>query len=188
MKIYVDGQIDGTPFGQAENLVFSSNTDLLIGHQFDCYGRRYGYTGLIDDVRIYNRALSDDEVKALASVGDEAPAPLPTHQTAAVAFRAAEDYERAHAGDTEGCIRRYRKVAANFPATPEAGKALVNVVRLESAAARRPVAPGGWRQVFDGRTPAFIGKPLARPGCYLASARLNIRSLRRRTKLAGSSS
>ena len=57
-KCYTNGQLKGTINGAA----LGSNTDrVYIGR----YASGYQMPGTIDDIRIYNRALSDSEVKAL---------------------------------------------------------------------------------------------------------------------------
>jgi hypothetical protein len=53
-RIYVDGVLENTPW------------TLRIGHES---GSVYWFPGTIDDVRIYNRALSAAEVKQLYNAG-----------------------------------------------------------------------------------------------------------------------
>ena len=48
-----------------ERSIPSSNLDFIIG-KLDSYER---FNGLIDDVRIYDRALSSEEVQALYNMG-----------------------------------------------------------------------------------------------------------------------
>jgi hypothetical protein len=62
LKAYIDGEL-------IESKVFSSkpynnNYDLWIGQGDNDY-----FNGLIDDLRIYNRALNEDEIKALYNLG-----------------------------------------------------------------------------------------------------------------------
>ncbi len=63
IKLYVDGKLDATkPWtgGIARN-----NFDVLIGENAEQTGR--SFDGRIDDVRIYNFALTENEIKALAA-------------------------------------------------------------------------------------------------------------------------
>ncbi|GAH86835.1 unnamed protein product, partial [marine sediment metagenome] len=60
--------------------------------------------------------------------------PSSSPRSAASAFRQAEEYERAHPDDRAGAIRRYERIARDFPVSPEAGKARMYVVRLRSVA------------------------------------------------------
>jgi len=59
IRIYVDGVLEGTGTPGAFNA--DSSGPLRIGNQETT---RY-FDGIIDEVRIYNRALSSDEIKAI---------------------------------------------------------------------------------------------------------------------------
>jgi len=63
MSLYVDGKLDAThPWSEG---IGRNNFDLLIGENAEKKGRCFD--GLIEDVRIYNYALSEGEIKALAA-------------------------------------------------------------------------------------------------------------------------
>jgi hypothetical protein len=63
MKLYVDGKLDATkPW---DGGIAKNNFNVLIGENAEKSGRCFD--GLIDDVRIYNYALSESEIKALAA-------------------------------------------------------------------------------------------------------------------------
>ena len=64
-NIYLNGQFqdDMDWLGPPEKT--SNNTKLTIGHTPSGNGQKFPFDGSIDDVRIYNRALSADEVSAL---------------------------------------------------------------------------------------------------------------------------
>ena len=62
MMVYVNGT-SGTPVAQT-GTVYDSDSALKIGSDWTTYD-----DGLIDDVRIYNRALSSDEIKRLYNLG-----------------------------------------------------------------------------------------------------------------------
>ena len=64
MLIYIDGVLDNSRANGT--LVTSSDIDLFIGAR--SFSDRF-FPGLIDDVRIYNRALSADEIKRLYKIG-----------------------------------------------------------------------------------------------------------------------
>ncbi|OGZ43466.1 MAG: hypothetical protein A3C84_01945 [Candidatus Ryanbacteria bacterium RIFCSPHIGHO2_02_FULL_48_12] len=64
VRIYVNGILKST---SAPNCPATSNTSLHIGDSLNLAPRQFD--GLIDDVRIYNRALSSDEIKRLYSMG-----------------------------------------------------------------------------------------------------------------------
>jgi len=69
LYIYVDGLEDGSVDISADSAIDISNSNnLSIGANCDsgCASRDNFYGGLIDDVRIYNRALTLSEIKALA--------------------------------------------------------------------------------------------------------------------------
>ena len=60
IKLYVNGSQEGSNVAQTGNLYGSSVQNNLIGKSADA-----AFSGSIDDVRIYNRALSAQEVRAL---------------------------------------------------------------------------------------------------------------------------
>jgi hypothetical protein len=68
IKVYVDGNLDQEVNCKINRLVVLQN-GAFIGQDQDHVGGGFNsnqaFKGSIDDVRIYNRALSDDEVKAL---------------------------------------------------------------------------------------------------------------------------
>ena len=65
LKLYMNGELKATTAVGGRALYSGKDKELLIG---DCSNRDQGkasFSGAIDDVRIYNRALSEAEVKAL---------------------------------------------------------------------------------------------------------------------------
>ena len=63
MKLYVDGKLDATkPWAGG---IAKNNFDVLIGENAEKKGRCFD--GLVDDVRVYNYALPESEIKALAA-------------------------------------------------------------------------------------------------------------------------
>jgi hypothetical protein len=65
LKIYVDAVLKGS--STPGSSTFTSNTSFQMGGQAASVNRRF--RGLLDDVRIYNRALSAAEVKQLYNLG-----------------------------------------------------------------------------------------------------------------------
>jgi beta-galactosidase len=61
MNIYVDGRLDASK--PRHGAIGTNNYPVCIGENAE-NNNRY-FNGLIDDVRIYNYALSADEIKAL---------------------------------------------------------------------------------------------------------------------------
>jgi hypothetical protein len=64
VRLYVDGVSVGTPNAFTGNIVFTSVTDLRIGNRSETTS--FPFTGSIDDIRIYSRGLSAEDVAALA--------------------------------------------------------------------------------------------------------------------------
>ena len=66
VKLYVDGVEEAVPGGGvAINTLYSKNVKIGV------YGSSAKYfKGLIDDVRIYDRALTEAEIQVLAAMGD----------------------------------------------------------------------------------------------------------------------
>jgi hypothetical protein len=73
IKYYINGELKDTK-GWVGTLP-NSDSKLIIGS--DPPGSTEYFKGVMDDLRIYDYALSDDEIKALY-VGKESPAPTPT--------------------------------------------------------------------------------------------------------------
>ncbi len=71
LKLYVDGKLDGTK--NAWGSIVTNDYSIYIGDSSQDSGRFFD--GLTDDVRIYNYALSEDEVKSLYEVAATAPQP-----------------------------------------------------------------------------------------------------------------
>jgi hypothetical protein len=67
-RMYVDGKEKSQPAGNSKP-ISNNNWDLCIGNSLVDYGTGefVAFDGLIDEVRVYNRALSADEIKALAT-------------------------------------------------------------------------------------------------------------------------
>ena len=80
-KLYLDGVERGQDKGH-HGPISKNNWDLCIGNSVidDGVGQFVAYDGLIDEVRIYNRSLSAEEIKLLATATqagvDIVPAPL----------------------------------------------------------------------------------------------------------------
>lgn len=63
MKLYINNSLsDESPWSSGIAIADSSKS-LMIGNQSD--EQSWWYTGSVDDVRIYNRALTEDEINAL---------------------------------------------------------------------------------------------------------------------------
>jgi hypothetical protein len=83
-KIYIDGQLENVDTTSIPNHLFPSS-DLYIGRDGTAEAEKRWH-GLIDDVRIYNRALSESEIQQLYSgeAGDKEP--FEEGDTAAISF------------------------------------------------------------------------------------------------------
>jgi hypothetical protein len=62
IKIYIDGEIDGTPIAKSGDMAITQDS-VHIGYGQP--GLNYYFRGLIDEVMIFNKALSADEVSSL---------------------------------------------------------------------------------------------------------------------------
>jgi hypothetical protein len=62
IMVYTDGEV--TAKGEKEGYIFSNDEDLFFG-KLDNPNYPYWFNGLLDEVRIYNRALSEEEITAL---------------------------------------------------------------------------------------------------------------------------
>ena len=60
--LYVDGQVDGS--ASTSQAIGTNSYRMLIGENDECRGR--GWKGLIDDVQVYTKALTADQVRDLA--------------------------------------------------------------------------------------------------------------------------
>jgi hypothetical protein len=68
ITLYVDGQSAGTVLRQAASAETTSEAPFFIG-AWDGFGVSEFYSGIIDEVSVYNRALTADEAQALFSAG-----------------------------------------------------------------------------------------------------------------------
>jgi hypothetical protein len=70
VRLYVDGtQVGcGTPTALKINYNMPGGNDLFIGNYF--WPGTWGFTGSIDELSIYNRALSDSEIEMIARAGN----------------------------------------------------------------------------------------------------------------------
>ena len=70
ISLYLNGVDDsGSYTGTGGGLVYSGESG-TIGELFDCFdGDNKAFPGLIDEVRVYNRALSPDEIRRLYNMG-----------------------------------------------------------------------------------------------------------------------
>jgi hypothetical protein len=76
IKLYVDGLLQATTVSSAQAINTLAAADVLIG-AFDSAGTKGGYfNGLMDDVRIYNRALSSTEIVAVINQSPTKEYPL----------------------------------------------------------------------------------------------------------------
>jgi hypothetical protein len=65
IEIYVDGILELCSYSSPHSVISTvSDSDVWVGR--DCY---YSHVGLIDEVRIYSRALSENEIRLLAGSG-----------------------------------------------------------------------------------------------------------------------
>lgn len=72
-KIYVNGDLENTNTDAAVNGIFNTSRELRIGNWVS--GAENYLDGQIDDARIYNRILNDDEIAALYATRSTANAP-----------------------------------------------------------------------------------------------------------------
>ena len=71
IKLYINGALDNT--GQNQTFTIAANTlPLVIGRQNDASFYTY-YKGKLDDVQIYNRALTLSEIQELAAISPVIP-------------------------------------------------------------------------------------------------------------------
>jgi hypothetical protein len=72
VRLYIDGEIvaRGLPLGDAPG--FADVRNLRLGTQFE---RNGAYRGMVDEVKVYARTLSDEEIAASAS-GRPLPDPM----------------------------------------------------------------------------------------------------------------
>lgn len=99
-KLYVDGNMVRQQQTQSPGPIPRNHWDLCVGNSVvDYEGGTFGsFDGLIDEVRVYNRALSAEEIKGLATMtkaGMSASAPAAGAVGAAATLTAAERIKQA---------------------------------------------------------------------------------------------
>ncbi|WP_459555214.1 protein kinase domain-containing protein [Lacunimicrobium album] len=73
LTVYLDGQKESAKKGPL--LTAEVPTGLMLGQAQETTGSRLGFRGLIDEFAIYNRPLSDDEVRQMYEAGNQQPTP-----------------------------------------------------------------------------------------------------------------
>jgi len=66
VTIYLDGKDDKQPENNTDVVHPLSNYDVIMGQRYNRSSNRW-HTGVIDDFRIYNTALNEDEIKEICS-------------------------------------------------------------------------------------------------------------------------
>ena len=69
MKIYLNGQLKGSGTFGGDAGTTTTNYGLAIGAYYEAIGQWDFFDGILDDVRIYNRALSDAEIMTIYARG-----------------------------------------------------------------------------------------------------------------------
>ncbi|QQG45176.1 MAG: LamG domain-containing protein [Candidatus Sungiibacteriota bacterium] len=64
IKLYVDGESKGTVIRKASKAETTSEAQFTLGAWDDRFGRREFFSGLIEEVAVYNRALTSSEVQS----------------------------------------------------------------------------------------------------------------------------
>ncbi len=86
IKLYINGESQGTVLRQATSADSTSEAPFTVGAWDDRFGITEFFPGMIDEVSVYNRALSSSEVQAIAGVGSagkcsaQSPTPSPSSQ------------------------------------------------------------------------------------------------------------
>ena len=79
LDIYVNGVLDnGVLAGTIPASQVDAPVNAYIGKRSSLYGGRYFFNGIIDNVRLYNLALSQAEIQADMNTPVESPPPTPT--------------------------------------------------------------------------------------------------------------
>ena len=106
-KVYVDGVERGQDKTVHPGPIGKNSWDLCIGNSvIDAGGQFLAYDGLIDEVRIYNRALSADEIKALAAATHAGADILPPSANAAGKADAATRLKQLQSLYDQGLINK----------------------------------------------------------------------------------
>jgi len=79
-KLYINGVLQSSK-SYSTKFTFRNNYDLFLGRYIDVSVTGYWINATLDDIRLYNKALSADELSLLYNENKEAPAPLPVNLT-----------------------------------------------------------------------------------------------------------
>src|SRR5207249_3382343 len=71
VRLYFNGAQDGSETVGPDRFIDSSVTDLLLGGVFTSGGIRQNFAGLLDEVTLYNRALSQSEIQSIYNAGPD---------------------------------------------------------------------------------------------------------------------
>jgi formylglycine-generating enzyme required for sulfatase activity len=134
--LYVDGKVDTS--ARASGTIRASNYHVCIGHNAQEGGRHFH--GLIDEFRIYDRALSAEEISLLAHPEEWVKAePAPRSATRALDTLLTKFDSLMAKGDYTAA-REWAEKAAGAPENAEAKEALEAAARVAKALADRPAA------------------------------------------------
>jgi type II secretory pathway pseudopilin PulG len=122
LKLYVDGVLQATT--SYTGAIGTDTSHVCIGEEIEHTDR--DYNGVIDDVRIYNRALSADEIANLANI---------------LRYR---DFNEAKAGPYSPVITISR------PSSTNAGDLLIAAVATDGDTSGVIASPGGWTLIDRG--------------------------------------
>ena len=74
LKYFINGNLVGTDL--YTDIIDTSGSPLYIGNRFRPSGDVGGFQGLLDEIRVYDRALSDSEIRSLAGLNNVPEPPV----------------------------------------------------------------------------------------------------------------
>jgi len=169
IKLYADGQEIGS--AQASGAIDTrGEAPAYIGSY---KGMNGFYKGGVDDVRLYNRALSSEEVKTMALANGKA-----TVAGIAGWWKLDGDLKNSAAKTATGSVAQFRGVDRKWKATPfSLAGARLDIRAAGEAAIRVTIRPIDSKQEFP-YTPALIGREYPKPVITLRKLALNFKPLK----------
>ena len=155
MKFYADGQEIGASTKASGAIDTQGEAPAYIGSDI---GTREFFKGGIDDVRLYNRALSTGEIKTMA-LGDGKA----TVDGIVGWWKLDGDLENSAAKTATGSVAQFRGIDRNWKATPfSLAAAQLDIRAAGEAAVRVTIRPIDSKQEFP-YTPALIQREYPKP-------------------------
>jgi len=104
-RLYVNGVLDSTGTLNSGRNIKVSSSDLVIGLEIERDGKRSFFSGLVDELSLYDRALAEGEIAAIARAGSAGKLKLTSHESEQNLASASECFNKQQFDQAEVLFR-----------------------------------------------------------------------------------